>query len=279
MQKFEDCFFVAFDKTPIHYRVLETPAERVASVLIVHGAGEYPARYDDFAGFLGRKGLAVYAIGLRGHGKSGGDRAYVSHFSDFTKDCLALLAKIGGDSPRPVLVLGHSMGGLIAAAVAAEPAANLSGAVLSSPFFGLAMKLPRYLRIAASVTAGFYPHFTQPSVVPSELLTHDAEMVNRHRTDPNITRVMTSGLFAGMVRTAARYVEMGRAISCPVLVAQAGDDRIVDPAASRRFLEAVANPDKEYKLYAGLYHEILNETSRDAVYDDIWQWIRKHIVS
>ncbi len=277
MPKPEDCFFVAFDKTPIHYRVHETPGERRASLLLVHGAGEYPGRYDEFAAFLTRRGIAVYALGLRGHGKSGGERAYVRDFSDFTKDVLALAAKIRGDSPRPVFMLGHSMGGLIAACAAAEAGTDLRGVVLSSPFFGLALELPSYLKTIAAITARIYPKFTHATTVPSDVLTHDAEAVRRHRADPEITRVVTSGLFANMLRASDRYAQIAGSIRCAMLIAQAGEDRVVDAAHSKRFFDAVASPDKQFKLYDGLYHEVLNETSRQTVYDDILHWIEKRL--
>jgi len=282
MHAAEESCFLSFDKTPIRYEWREASGSvRKSSILIVHGAGEHGGRYAEFTTHLAEHGFTTYTPDLRGHGKSGGERAYVKDFSDYVRDLLALAEKIQKDSSKPLFLMGHSMGGLIAATCAADWPTSSSprGVVLSSPFFGVGFVIPNYLKLIAKLTAKLNPRFRHKTLVQPEALTHDAEVIKRYRQDSLMTRFVTSGQFAAMSLQAAKRDEISKKITCPTLIVQAGDDRIVDAKLAEIFFGSLAASDKELKLYPGLYHEILNETpaARNAVYADITNWLTQHV--
>lgn len=271
-------FFVAYDKTPIHY-FLHPSAHPVGSILLVHGAGEHGGRYADIAQYLARNGFHAAALDLRGYGKSGGPRAYVKSFAQYSRDIDALLAKLRKDTGGlPAFLFGHSMGGLIVSrAAASDLKTPLAGLVLSSPCFDLAFKIPEALRVFGKITACVMPQYKHHTLVISETLTHDPERVESHRKDPLICNFITSGLFNQLDREMLQAATIAKKITTPVLVVQAGDDRVVSLDASRKFHENLPVADKKFVMYPGYFHEVINETHRKTVYDDILSWLKKHL--
>lgn len=270
-------FLVSFDGTPIHYW-LWTAAKPLADqpvVLIVHGAGEYAERYRPFAQFLNQAGYAVAAIDLRGFGQSGGPRAYVNRFSDYLEDLDAVAAQVLRTvGSKKLHLLGHSVGGLIAASAAAlDRPAHLASLTLSSPCLALSFPVPPHLRAIGAVCSRLAPKTLFATRAISDLLTHDKEIAQAHRTDPRIVHSMSARLFFEMHRQMQHPERLARRIQVPTAVFQSGDDRVVDQKVSRLFFEALDRPDKRWMLYPNLFHEILNETSRAAVYQDFLSFL------
>ncbi len=269
-------FLLSFDSTPIHYWLWPAadPTPK-PPILIVHGAGEYAGRYAEFADFLNREGFAVAALDLRGFGQSGGPRAYVRAFSDYTKDVEAVAAQLlsACDAKRFILI-GHSMGGLIAAMAAAEAKLpGLAGLALSSPCFALSFPVPAHLKAIGAVLSNVYPQKLFATKAISELLTHDKAIAQKHRTDPGIVHFMSARLFFEMNSAMKRFMEFARRIDLPTSVYQAGDDRVVNARASRTFFETLKGPQKRWMIYPGLFHEILNESSRNEVHRDFLSFL------
>jgi len=127
--------------------------EPVAALAVVHGYGEHSGRYAELAGVLAVAGYAVHAYDLRGHGRSGGRRGHVGRFSEYLDDTGLFLAAVRGDEPgRPVVLLGHSLGGLITASyVQQRPTGDLTGLALSSPFLRLTVPVSAFKVAAARV--------------------------------------------------------------------------------------------------------------------------------
>ena len=272
-----DRFFVSFDKTPIHYLWVRAEAPPKAAVVIVHGSGEYGGRYREFAGFLAENGYSVYALDLRGFGESGGDRAFVANFDEYAKDILALVRHAQNESKKAVFLLGHSLGGLIAAYIAANAQnTGLAGLILSSPCFELAFPVPGYLILLAEIMALVWPKFLHKTPIQPQRLTHDPDMIDRYLKDHKILHRISSRLYVQMTRQFMRLGKIATGIRCPVLVAQAGEDAIVDQKASSKFYNLLTQSDKKFILYDGFRHEILNETERKRPYQDILQWLDQH---
>lgn len=271
-------FFVAFDKTPIHYIATDDPSvPHQASVILVHGAGEHAARYDDFAAFLAPYGFAIYAMDLRGYGKSGGYPAHVRSFDDYSKDIQAIVNKLKNEEEKRIFLFGHSMGGLIAASAAAKYKGEFTGLVLSSPCFRLAFTVPGYLLAIAEVMSVIYPTYSHATKMQADWLTHDLEIVKDHMTDKQIRHFISSRLYCLMSREMSASTKTAERITCPVFIGQAADDFIVNKEASRAFFDHLAGKDKEFKLYEGFFHEILNEIRRQEPYSDILNWLNRVI--
>ena len=269
--------FISFDKTPIFYRRFLKDRAARAVIFILHGMGEHGGRYIELAEYLGSGGFECFLPDLRGFGKSAGKRGTLRHFSDYFED-LKVIQRLAGvpDDRRPFFVLGHSYGALVAASwVAAFPALRCRGLVLTSPNFGIAIRVGPVRHGLAIAMARVNPDFTQDNGVDPDLLTHDVSMRQRHARDPLIHGRISVGLYREMTGQLSRVDEVASKILCATLVLQAGDDRIVSQSATAHFFEKLASEDKELHVYENLYHEILNETERASIFTRIRDWLER----
>src|SRR3989338_131359 len=272
--------FLSFDATPIFYRRLKPALRAKATVLIVHGMGEHGGRYRAAAERLGGMGYQVFIPDLRGFGKSGGKRACLRAFSDYHKDLGALHRFAASEEKEtPVFLLGHSLGGLVAASYAAltqHPV--LAGLVLSSPCFGIALPVPVWRHVLSIAASYVLPNFTQPTGLNPDYLTHDREIVERYKQDRLVFRGVSARLYHEMTRTMAFRGQIAGQIYCPTLMLQSGEDFIVSKNDSVAFYESLRCPSKAIEIYSGFYHELLNETNRSAVLTRIGSWIQENLI-
>ena len=273
--------FISFDETPIHYYLLKPAGPPKAMVIIVHGMGEHGGRYRAFAEYLAGLGIQSFLPDLRGFGKSGGKRVCVRSFSDFQKDLHALHSWVSRNNKEtPIFLLGHSFGGLVASSyLALCPHPKVSGLVLTSPIFGIAIPVPLWRHWFGILASYLLPGHTEATHVDPSVLTHDAEILRDYAKDPLIFHRVSTRLYRELYRMMNNKDRIARNLKNPVLVLQAGEDLIVSKEETLMFYEKIEAADKELEVYDGFYHEILNETRRDVVYSRIGFWISKHFRS
>ena len=242
-------------------------------VALVHGVHEHSGRYAYLASALMARGIAVHAVDLRGHGQSPGERGQIeSSFNEYLHDVDALLVQAhatAGD--RPVVLMGHSMGGLVAAlAVVEGGAAGLAGLVLSSP--ALSVETPAALRAVAPYVARWFPNAPATRVDLSKL-SHEPALERKYREDP-LTQVhgVRARLAYAVSQAMDRVRERPEAFDLPLYLIHGTADEITDPAGTR-WLAEHAPGDVTLRLYDGLYHETLNEVERDRVIADLAEWL------
>ncbi|HEY8347938.1 MAG TPA: lysophospholipase [Symbiobacteriaceae bacterium] len=252
------------------------PERPAGSMVIVHGTNEHMGRYGHVVDYFLQHGLAVYGLDQRGFGRSEGIRCYVDRFEDYLTDLRCFLEQCG--ICRPVLV-GHSLGGLIAYRYAVAYPETLSAVVLSSPFFGLRWGGGPLLRAAAHVLGRLAPQLQIPNPVPAWVLSRDPAVVRAYQCDPLVGRTVTPRWFVECLR-AGRDCRTGRGgeLQAPALFLQAGDDLLVSPAAARQVYERVPHARKAFRLYPGKYHEIFNDPGYKKVFQDIWEWLNKEVL-
>ncbi len=271
---------IASDETPLFYRRVSPRGKPKAAIVIVHGMGEYGARYLMLAEYLAAMEVECWLPDLRGFGRSGGKRGHVERFSDLQKDLegLGLLAH-RNNRGSALFFLGHSFGGLLASSVAAYhgPSFRLQGLILSSPLFGIAISVPAWQRALASAASFVAPSLTQNNRVKVEYLTHDKSIYQAYTLDKLIHFGISSRMYTEMNKMIDSGDRIAQRIHCPALVLQAGDDRIVLKDKTVSFYHSLASEDKQLEVYEGWYHEILNETNRQAVFAKIGQWIIERI--
>jgi alpha-beta hydrolase superfamily lysophospholipase len=269
-------FFDARDGVRLFFRRFDASAPR-GLVAIVHGFAEHSGRYLDLARRLNQANFSAAAFDYRGHGQSGGRRAHIDSFEEYLNDARSFLdqcRRMGFE--RPVL-LGHSLGGLIAARLAQGEGEGLSALVLSSPFLGLAMKVPAVKRAVGNWVSRWIPTLSMSTGLDPAWLSHDREVVERYASDPLVSKVCSARWFTET--TAAQeqaQADAGR-LALPLFIQAAGDDRLSDLAATRAFFERCAGADKTLKVYDGLFHEIYNETERDRVVSDLTAWLQERM--
>jgi alpha-beta hydrolase superfamily lysophospholipase len=269
----------ARDGTPLLVRDWPAPDEEPwASVLIVHGLGEHSGRYEHVGAWLRSAGLESHAYDHRGMGGSGGRRGDVERWPllhDDLADRLAAVRAAAGPAGRPVVLFGHSLGGLIAAGYCLSARPTPDYIVLSAP--GLDAEIPAWKRGVAQVLGRVLPTLSIPNGIDGALLSRDPSVGERTVEDPRCVKTSTAR-FASLafaeqarVRTAAPG-GLGR----PTLVYHGSDDRLVPTAASAVFEGA---PDTTRRVWPGLRHESHNEPEGRQVIDAVVAWLRERVGS
>ena len=260
----------------LELRTYEWPAVGAprAHLLLVHGIAEHAGRYPHVAARLANAGITTHAYDQRGFGASGGHRAYIDRWSQYHDDLEDRLADVRArSSGLPVVLYGHSMGGLIALGyVLADPTRSLPDLlVLSAP--AIDAVVPRWKRTVADLLASLAPRFAIANTFPKGALTSDAAVEAAYLADPIAVHRTTARLGVALFREQARVqavLARGEPLPIPTYVLHGADDPIVPEWASRSF-EGRANVTR--RVYPGLHHETHNEPSGAAVIDDTTRWI------
>lgn len=251
--------------------------ENKARIIFLHGSGEYSEKYTRFAEWFFDKNIDVFIPDLRGHGRSAGSVCHVDNFNEYTFDLDIFVNFVdkAWTSDKKTFLVSHSLGGLIAIFYALNFSYSFKGIVLCSPCLKLKLKIEHVMAWLANI---FYKilgdrHFS--SHIKPMMATHDKYILERFMKDPLIHHVVTASFYVQMLN-AMRYVKERTAdFKRPFLFLQPGDDKICDINAADDFYKRSGSVDKEYKLYPGFYHELLNEIDREIVYGDIYNWITK----
>ena len=234
----------------------------VLTVALVHGYAEHAGRYAHVAEYFNSRKISVVAVDLRGHGDSEGARGFVETFEDYHQDVDVLLAK--ADEGKPLFMLGHSMGGLLSSHyLLSDKGSQVRGLVLSSPYFGLALKVAGVKRAAAGMMSKLLPKVSLPSGLESEALTRDPEMIKKHASDSRIFGTANARWFIESHRAMDEVHARASQLSKPLLLLYGGADVVADPDDTDRFSNNLTTGDREVERLAGQYHEILNEPPED----------------
>ena len=248
----------------------------VRGVLVVqHGLNDHGDRYAALAARLVAAGYAVYAMDLRGHGRSAGPRVEVDRFDDYVDDFATWVARVREREPgKPVFLFGHSMGGLIATIYGEAHAREVAGVILSAPALGL--DAPP-IKLAGLVLGGYLG-------APGNLLpqrdaefSRDPEVVAAMGRDPLLTHAdgPTHTALALVGATSRAWADAGE-LSEPLLVLHGTADKLTSPVASHDFVERVAATDKRQILLPGAWHDITHDPESDVVAADIAAWLDAH---
>jgi acylglycerol lipase len=264
----------------IELRLYEWPAISTprAHLLLVHGIAEHAGRYQHVAARLANAGITTHAYDQRGFGLSGGHRAYVDRWSQYHDDIEDRLAEVrAAAGGLPVVLYGHSMGGLTALGytLADPPRALPDLLVLSAPAIEAAV--PAWKRKVADILGGIMPRFAIANTFPKGALSSDPAVEAAYLADPLAVHRTTTRLGVSLFREQDRLrtALAGRApLPVTTYVLHGSDDPIVPETASRS-LEGRANVTR--RVYEGLHHETHNEPSGAAVIDDTIAWIVERI--
>ncbi len=262
----------------IHYRSWEIE-EPQAAIIVVHGLFEHSRRYEEFASYMAVHGFSTFVPDLRGHGASEGRRGHVASFDALLQDLDRVRREVQGLVPAdlPLFLFGHSLGGLIGLRYLEEYDAPYRGAIMTAPWLGTAVPVPRWQVLAATVLNRILPAFPFPFRMDADLLTHDAERARDYREDPKIHSTITPRMFTQTASAIELALRRGDRIRVPVLFILAGDDRIVDTKRSLAFARSLPSDDIEVEVLEDRFHEVLQEPDRAAVMADIRGWIQDRL--
>ncbi len=269
----------AFDGTSLHLTGWPGPRPARGTVLLVHGLGEHAGRYAWLAGQLNAVGLDVAAFDHRGHGRSGGPRGGLPADDALLRDLSQVVDHVRQACPGALVMLGHSMGGLIAARFVAEslsaaPAAwsrPVDALVLSSP--ALALGLSSVQRFLLKVGMALRPDGAQGNGLKPEWVSRDAAVVKAYLDDPLVHDRITPRLVQFILLGGERVRALAPRWSTPTLLLWAGADRCVVPAGSAEFAAAAPRPILQARCFGALFHEIFNEPEKGDVVSELRRWL------
>lgn len=245
-------------------------------VLIVHGLGEHAWRYDTLAHCLNGWGFTVRAFDQRGHGDSSGRQGVLPDDEVLLDD----LDEVIDDSHRhitqpwscPLILLGHSMGGLVAASwVLRGGHAPVDALVLSSPALDAGIG-PWQKRLIALLYR-WAPDLTLPNGLDVDKLSHDPAVVRAYREDKRVHDRISARLARFIDTQGPRVVAAAPTWTLPTLLLYAGDDHLVRPAGSQAFAAMAPRHVVASLCLDGQYHEIFNEADPTQAYGALKGWL------
>ncbi len=256
------------------------------TLLIVHGLGEHIGRYEALAARLNSWGWHVVGHDQRGHGASGGPRGDSADGESMLGDLALVIDELRADPQLgrgPLVLLGHSMGGLVAARFVAGGLAASSGGqlpmwfrpidalVLSSPALDPGMSVLQRLQLALGVA--LVPHLAVSNGLKSKWISRDAAVVKAYDHDPLVHDRLTPILARAIVDGGELVRQHAADWAVPTLLIWAGSDRCVAPAGSAEFAANAPQALVTTHCFEALFHEIFNEPEREQVFGRLQTWL------
>lgn len=244
-----------------------------ALVLIVHGLGEHSGRYEHVAQQLNGWGFAVRAFDLCGHGLSSGAPGSLPDEHRLLDDLATVLdrSRAAVAPGLPVVLLGHSLGGLIAARFLSLKLRAVDALVLSSP--ALDPGLNAFQKLLLTTLPKIAPNLRVGNGLDANFLSHDAAVVAAYRADPLVHDRICARLALFIATAGAQTLALAHQWTVPTLLIYAGQDRLVKPAGSRAFAALAPASVLTSQCFDDLYHEIFNESDPTPVFAALQEWL------
>lgn len=242
-------------------------------VIVVHGLGEHAGRHDMLAKRLNSWGFAVRGYDQYGHGESGGGRGRLPTPTRLLDDLADIVdsTRLRMPARAPLILLGHSMGGLVAGNFAAQGLRQIEGLVMSSPALDPGLNLMQKFLLAT--LARVAPNLTVNNGIDASFISHDPQVVDAYRRDPRVHDRVSGRMGRFIADAAAATVACAPGWTVPTLLLYAGDDRVVKPAGSRAFAAAAPPRVLTSKCFDGMFHELFHEPDPEPVYLVLKQWL------
>ncbi len=264
------------DGLRIHFRAWHPSATPRAVVVIVPGFNAHSAYYAWAAEQLVADRFAVYALDLRGRGLSDGERFYVDTFDDYVADVTRFVALAKSKEPVvPIVLLGHSAGGVVASLFTIDHQADLAGFICES--FAYQVPAPDFALAVFKGLSHVAPH-AHVLHLKNEDFSRDPQAVAAMNADPLIAHeTQPTRTLAAMVRADERLKDAFPRITLPVLILHGTADKATKPSGSQFFYDTVGSRDKTLKFYDGGFHDPLNDIGKEVVMGDITAWIAARV--
>ncbi|MEP7139901.1 MAG: lysophospholipase [Caldimonas sp.] len=249
------------------------------TIVIVHGLGEHVDRYRHVAAALNERRWRVVGYDHRGHGRSPGERGRLAAGDDLLADLAAVIDVVRGESIEPVVLLGHSLGGLVAARFVAggleSPVPGwhrpVDALALSSPALGI--PLTPVQRLLLAVLGPIAPDLAVRNGLGAASVSRSAATVSDYESDPLVHDRVSARLTRFIVDGGERVRSLAPRWVVPTLLLYAGSDAIVQPAASAAFAAAAPKGVVTAREFGPLFHEIFNEPERAEVLSVLVAWL------
>jgi acylglycerol lipase len=260
----------------IFLRSVVTAQKPRAVLVICHGVNSHSGQYGWPAEHFAAAGYAVYALDLRGRGKSDGERFYCENIAQYVSDVARTVkAAKSRHAGLPVFLLGHSAGGVTACTYALENQSELQGFICES--FAFQVPAPGFVLAAVKGLSHIAPRLNVLTL-KNEDFSRDPKVVEALNGDPLTAHESQPAMtVASFARADDRLHEEFPKITLPVLIMHGTADKATVCHGSQFFYDTVGSRDKTLKLYEGHYHDLLNDIGREDVVADVKNWVDQHI--
>jgi alpha-beta hydrolase superfamily lysophospholipase len=221
--------------------------------------------------------LAVRGYDLRGHGRSEGKRGSIPHRNALLDDAKTVFDDFAGENADRPFLLGHSLGGGLAANLVARKFIVPRGLILSSP--ALTAKLSRFQKFQLGFGSLLAADLAVANKLPVDFLSHDPQMVADYRNDSLVHDRVTPRLARFVLEAGKETLSAAKNWEVPTLLLVAGSDRLVEARGAKRFFAALPKELAAMHFYDDLYHEIFNEIreEREKVFSDLRTWLQRQL--
>jgi lysophospholipase len=270
----------AFDGVSLEAQFIEPAAERNPCLFWLHGAFEHCGHYEEARKHFTNLGWGNLFFDLRGHGKSGGKRIFVAAFEHYLEDINSIYNAFGAQIKGPLILVGHSMGGLIAIRYLqwAKASAPLRQCIVTAPFLGVAVKIPAWKRLLSKLIVEWLPTLSLPNGLEARQLSHDPEYVRRYETDPLVLKNATAGWFEQTLKNHQLALQQAPKIQIPLDLFIAEADKIVSNQAIELFWERLpAELPKSKNILPGFFHEVFNEKQKELIFSRVEAKIKERL--
>jgi len=242
-------------------------------VILVHGLGEHAGRYDHVARRLNEWGFAVRGYDQYGHGESGGKRGGLTSDDRLLDDLGDIVESTRKRMPKgcPLIVIGHSMGGLVAALFVMQNAKKIDALVMTSP--ALDPGLDAFQKLLLAVLPKIAPNVRVGNGLDVSKISHDLNVVQAYKNDKLIHDRISARLAKFIADGGVTVLAAAPQWKTPTLLMFAGQDKLVDPAGSRTFCAAAPTSVVTSHCFEALYHEIFNELDAAPVFAKLKTWL------
>jgi len=247
-----------------------------ALIAVLHGLGEHSGRYAALAESLVRASYTVVALDLPGHGEARGARGDMDWAATRDAAVPAMFTASRGLPGQPMelprVLLGHSMGAVMALDYAFSHARSLMACVASAP--ALKSAPPPWWKLAlANVAKVSAPGIGFPHGLEEAGMSRDSEVLNQRKTDPLMHDRITPRLYFAFTEACQRVMNEARRLQVPTLLLQGAADRVIDPKGALEFNGAAPHGMTRLETMKDGYHEVFNDLSRDEAIKVLIAWL------
>jgi alpha-beta hydrolase superfamily lysophospholipase len=251
-----------------------SPVRPVAVVIIVHGIGEHQGRYEPVVRSLLANSIAAYTFDLRGHGLSTGTRGHIDSWSDYLLDLAQIVEFVQSlEGDRPLFLLGHSMGALIALDYATQFPKGLAGLIINGVPLRPGVVATPLMVLIAKLLSNFVPKFSLPLHIELDALSTLSHVGQAYAADPLVHRGVSARWGASILKAIERIRGDVINLRVPTLVTHGQLDTINLPEGSREAFAAMNFSDKTFTVYPRSRHEVHNDVDGEEFIGDVCDWV------
>ena len=248
-----------------------------ALVAIVHGLGEHCGRYAALAGALVNRRFTVVSLDLPGHGEAPGPRGDAPSWNALRDQCIpamfTLTRGMPGQPPElPIVLFGHSFGGVLALDYALAHPRGLHGLVLSAPALRSA-PVPGWKIGLAKLAGSAMPTIGFSKGVDARGISRDPEVLERRAADPLVHGRITPRIYFGFEEARERVLEGARRLQVPTLILHGAADKVVNPQGSLELSGLAPHGMVRLLTYKDGFHEVFNDLDREQAIRDLVGWL------